>query len=57
VDKPHAERWLVGKQDLISRDIWTPPKARVTKVIQRRATRARQPLAPTTAYLYCKDFW
>src|SRR5664280_1542292 len=68
VDKPHAERWLVGEQDLISRDLWTPPEARVakpkgltvgeyvTKVIQRRATRARQPLAPTTADLYRKDF-
>ena len=68
VDKPHAERWLVGEQDLISRDIWTPPEARlakpkgltvgeyVTKVIERRATRAREPLAPTTADLYRRDF-
>lgn len=65
-----ARRWLDNEEDLIERDSWAPPASRtarekiagvtvdqyVERIIQRRATRARRPLAPTTVDLYRKDY-
>lgn len=68
--RKYAERWLGNEQSLIDKDMWTSPQSRlvkeivesetvgtyVTRIVQRRAHRARKPLAPTTVNLYMKDF-
>jgi integrase len=68
--KKDAESWLGAEDRLIASGGWTAPVRRqaaagtaavtvaeyVERVIQRRATRSRKPLAPTTADLYRKDF-
>lgn len=68
--KRDAEAWLGAEDRLIAGGGWVPPAKRqaksgtaaisvgeyVERVIQRRATRSRKPLAPTTVDLYRKDF-
>lgn len=68
LERGDAERWLREEEILIDRGEWTPPAMRptyqqadpltvaeyVAMVIERRATRSRKPLRPSTVALYVK---
>nr|WP_300148174.1 hypothetical protein [Propionicimonas sp.] len=68
--KKDAESWLGAEDRLIAGGGWVAPARRqaaasagavtvgdyVERIIQRRATRSRKPMAPTTADLYRKDY-
>lgn len=70
VFKKDAEAWLAEEDRLIARGEWKPLRQRrteeelahttvgeyVERIIQRRATRSRKPIAQTTVDLYRKDY-